>query len=169
VKVRYAAPQDAAAIAAIGRTGFPLAHDGIVPEDVIAAIVAKSYSEAAIAAGIARCTADPDAHFLVVERDGRVVGFLQYADAELHRIYLHADAIGSGAGHALVEELHARLGPGTSYELMVAAANERAIRFYERHGLREHRRVEGNSYYAELNELPLPPDAKPVESIVMRR
>ena len=63
----------------------------------------------------------------------------------------------------------AGLTPGTTYILMVAAANERAIRFYDRHDFRVVRQVEGTSFYRAHMGVQFPPDATPVPSLVMQR
>jgi GNAT superfamily N-acetyltransferase len=84
----------------------------------------------------------------VAERDGRLIGFCSTAPAageppdtaELHTIYLEPDAVGTGAGAALLRralsDLRAR-GVRTTL-LWVLDANARARRFYERGGWRPH-------------------------------
>jgi ribosomal protein S18 acetylase RimI-like enzyme len=49
----------------------------------------------------------------------------------------------------LLRELHARLDVGTSYALMVVAANRPAVSFYEHHGFVEAERVDGVAYMHE--------------------
>ena len=53
-------------------------------------------------------------------------------EPELHRLYLHPQAIGTGAGSALISALHDCLARGECYALLVAASNARAIAVYER-------------------------------------
>jgi GNAT superfamily N-acetyltransferase len=172
--IRDALPADAAAIAAIGTVGFSRIHEplmGVVPTR---AAVEQSYSHDAVVDSITRCAGADDAHFLVAERDGRVVGFLHYdcftSEPELHRIYLDDEEIGRGTGSALMDELHARLGEQASYVLLVVLANEPARQFYARHGLVEERRLpDGRVFYRGSMDLDLPPGGEPVPAVVLRR
>ena len=77
---------------------------------VVRGIVEQSYSLDALRASIARCAHADDAHFLVAETAGRIVGFLHYdcerAEPELHRIYLDTAEKRKGIGSLLLGELH---------------------------------------------------------------
>ena len=80
-----------------------------------------------------------DGHFLVAERDGSVVAFAQFGvgtrGPELSRIYADPAHYGTGAGSALLEELHRRLeGQVEAYVLEVHSKNERGRAFYDRNG-----------------------------------
>jgi ribosomal protein S18 acetylase RimI-like enzyme len=152
--VRDARPADAPGIAAIGTVAVPETYkDLIADRSVMAAIVAQSYAIDALRACVARCAHAADAHFLVAEQAGRIVGFLHYdyagPEPELHRIYVEPARKRQGIGSALLQELHARLDPGASYILMVVAANQPAVSFYERHGFIEAARVDGVVYMHE--------------------
>ncbi len=68
----------------------------------------------------------------------------------------------------LLGELHARLGAGASYILMVIADNHPAVAFYRRHGLVEQARVDGPSYMHEQMGVEFPPDTAPVPALVLR-
>jgi GNAT superfamily N-acetyltransferase len=70
----------------------------------------------------------------VAERGGAIVGFAVVAANRLDHLYVEPDAIGSGVGHALFADVAARRPDG--FELWVFQQNERARRFYERHGCR---------------------------------
>lgn len=173
VLVRDAVPADAGAVAAIGRVGFPMVHETLLGPAATAAVVEQTYAEDAVSRAIERCDAAPDAHFLVAERDGRVAGYLHFDsfgdEPELHRIYVDPGQKGLGVGTALIEELHRRIGPEAEYVLMVAAANRDGIRFYQRHGLVEERRVDGTEFYRRHMGVHFPSDAPRVEALVMRR
>jgi len=170
--VRDAEPSDAAAVAAIGRVAVPDTFRDLCHPSVIDSIVAQSYAPQAVRDCIADCRAAADAHFLVAERDGRVVGFLHYdaagAEPELHRIYLEPALKRQGIGSALMSELHRRLAPGAMYLLMVVADNRPAVAFYQRHGLVEEARVDGPSYMNEHMGVNFPPDTPPVPALVLR-
>jgi len=172
MQVRDGTVDDAPAIAAIGSAAVPRTYAGIFDQSIIDAIIEQTYSVEALRSCIAACAKEHDAHFLVAEDGGRVLGYLHYDAAggqpELHRIYAAPDAIGKGVGSALIGELHHRLAPGTSYVLMVAADNDRAVRFYERHGFTVDAEVNGLAYYEERMGVAFPPDATPVPSVVMR-
>ncbi|HVL96311.1 MAG TPA: GNAT family N-acetyltransferase, partial [Solirubrobacteraceae bacterium] len=157
----------------IGRVAMPAQYDGVVDPVAVAAAVEQTYADDVLADCIARCTAADDAEFLVAERDGGVIGFLHFdsfgAEPELHRLYVDASVRGGGAGHALVEALRQRLPPGAPYMLLVVAANERAVRFYERHGLRVAEVVDGLAYYRSNMGVEFPPGLPTFPMLVMRR
>lgn len=170
--VRDAEPADASGIAAIGREALPRTFGGMVDPAVLHSIVDQSYSVEALEACIARCRSTPDAHFLVAELDRRVVGFLHYDCAgegpELHRIYIDSSLLRRGIGSALLAELHARLAHGTSYILMVIAANVPAVNFYRRHGFVVDAHVDGPTYMSEHMGVTYPQGTQPAPALVMR-
>jgi ribosomal protein S18 acetylase RimI-like enzyme len=171
-KVRDAVPADAEAVASIGKIAIPETFRDIVDPVVLSNIVEQSYAIDALQACITRCRAAADAHFIVAELEGRVVGFLHYdsegLEPELHRIYLEPGVKRRGIGSALLRELHERLSPGASYILMVIAANVPAVRFYQRHGLVEEERVDGPTYMSEHMGVIYPTRPRPAPALVMR-
>ncbi|WP_266172186.1 GNAT family N-acetyltransferase [Dyella subtropica] len=67
---------------------------------------------------------------------GKPSGFCIVKNDELYQLYVSADARGSGTAAALIADAEATLaanGAGTGW-LACAIGNERAIRFYEKHG-----------------------------------
>ncbi|MGI8885617.1 MAG: GNAT family N-acetyltransferase [Gaiellaceae bacterium] len=70
----------------------------------------------------------------VGEMDGRLVGFASLRDGLLGHFYVHPDAQGRGVGSALLENV--KLERPEGFELWVFQRNDRARRFYERHGCR---------------------------------
>lgn len=164
---------DAAAIAEIGRVAFPPTYAGSLEPAVIETVVAALYTDDAVAATVAESAADPHSRFFVVQRDGRVAGFLHYdergSEPELHRIYLHPDAIGIGAGSTLMYALHDSLPANARYVLLVAAANISAIGFYRRHGLTVRDSVDGVDYYRRVMGVDISSDAAPYPAYVMAR
>lgn len=172
VVVRDAEPSDAAAIAAIGMAAVPQTYKDLCEEAVVRNIVEQSYALDALAACIARCAHADDAHFLVAESTGRIVGFLHYdcegPEPELHRIYLDPAVKRKGIGSTLVAELHARLDAGASYILMVIADNHPAVAFYRRHGLVDEAHVDGPTYMHEQMGVNFPADTAPLPALVLR-
>jgi GNAT superfamily N-acetyltransferase len=80
----------------------------------------------------------------VAELGGRVVGFAALRGSWLEHLYVDPGHQGLGVGSALLEwAMRAR---GDGLDLRVFEANERAVRFYERHGfsLVEHGDGSGN-------------------------
>lgn len=170
--VRDAEPTDANAISAIGKVAVPETYRGVVDPSVLRNIVEQSYSIEVLSACIAQCSNSGDAHFIVAEMDGRVVGFLHYdrqgPEPELHRIYIDPALKRRGIGSRLLLELHARLAPGASYILMVIAANLTAVSFYERHGFVQEARVDGPTYMSEHMGVRFPSGTLPAPALVMR-
>jgi ribosomal protein S18 acetylase RimI-like enzyme len=170
--VRDADPADAAGVAAIGKAAVPETYREIVDPVALRNIVEQSYSVAALLACIARCGDTDDAHFIVADLDGRVAGFLHYdcegSDPELHRIYVEPAQKRRGIGSALLRELHQRLAPGSTYILMVIAANLPAVSFYLRHGFIEEAKVDGPTYMSEHMGVIFPAGTRRAPALVLR-
>jgi ribosomal protein S18 acetylase RimI-like enzyme len=166
--IRDATLADAAAIARIGRVAFPATHKSILDERVVRAAVERTYTQQAVEGSILACAPDRDAHFLVAERDGDVVAYLQFdcagAGPELHRIYLDPALTGRGIGSQLMKALEQRLKPGSSYIVRVAAANRGALRFYKRHGFEQEAREEALPYGVDTG-----PGLPPVPALLLSR
>ena len=173
VLVRDAAPEDAAAVSAIGTEAMPAQYAGLIDPAVIAAAVSQTYAPSAIAECIERCQEAEDAIFLVAESSRQVAGFLHFdafgPEPELHRLYLDPLRRGAGIGSLLMDELHQRVPADLAYMLLVVAGNDGAVRFYERHGLRREATVNGLEYYSERMGVVFPADAPPAQLMLMRR
>lgn len=170
--VRAAVAADAPAVAAVGRVAFTRQYVGLVDPANYTWAAQQWYSDEAVEASIKHCERDPAACFLVAERDGALLGFLQYDEAgpqpELHRIYVAPSAQGSGVGALLMNALHEQLPPPASYVLVVVEGNDDAVRFYQRHGLRQDGRVDAHSYYRETAGITFPAGAQDFYCILMR-
>jgi putative acetyltransferase len=79
----------------------------------------------------------PKARFIVAEAAGTIIGFVtaEPTTGYLDQIVVAPEAWGRGVAEALLAEAK-RLSPGR-LELLVNADNERAIRFYRKHGFRD--------------------------------
>jgi len=75
-----------------------------------------------------------DHELWVAEEEGRVVGLAAIGVDTLGQLYVHPDYQGRGIGSALLAKTIELLPSG--FTLWTFPANERACRFYERHGLR---------------------------------
>lgn len=169
--MRPARALDAEAIASIGRVAFPPTYAAFLDPAVIATVVDQLYSTDAVSASLAASRTDPAARFLVAERGGAVIGFLDYdefgPEPELHRIYLSPEAIGTGAGSALMNALHGDLPDRAGYVLLVAGENTRAVEFYRRHGLTVRESIDAIPYYRERMGVAIHPGAEPVAAHIM--
>lgn len=144
VEIRGASADDADAIAAVHIASWRETYAQLLPErffDAAALEVRRRMWNRILAL-------DPiPGKVVVAEREGRVVGFAfagsawhpdasrglePASDLHLFSIYLLEAEHGRGVGSALLE---ATIGE-RSAQLWVASANERARRFYERHGFR---------------------------------
>jgi GNAT superfamily N-acetyltransferase len=142
--IRRAGPDDAEALAAIGRATFAETFGHLYPPEDLAAFLAESH-------GLARATADladPKKAVWLVETDAQVVGYavagpcklphpeVTPACGELERIYLLAAQHGGGAGSRLLAETLAWLEKDGPRRLWIGVWSENlgAQRLYARHG-----------------------------------
>lgn len=137
VTIRRATPADAEALAHLHVDVWDDAYTGLMPQGIL------DDRRARVAARVQRwqeiLDQDPDV-FLAESEDG-LIGFAAAGpsqdndvdtDLELRALYVRATWWGTGVGYALFETT---VGDRAAY-LWVLAANERAIRFYERQGFR---------------------------------
>ena len=139
VSVRDALAADAEAIARVASVSWSETYRDIFEPAFIAEFLDANYQPAALAGQADRAAGLADGHFLVAERDGDVVAFAQFGvgprGPELSRIYADPAHFGTGAGSALLEELHRRIaGSVDAYVLEVHSKNERGRAFYDRNG-----------------------------------
>jgi RimJ/RimL family protein N-acetyltransferase len=137
--VRDARAEDAARIAEVARASWTDTYREIFEADFIEDFLERNYAPEDLARQAERAAAREDGHLLVAERDGSVIAFAQFdrgpRGPQLFRIYADPAAYGTGAGHALLEELHRRLeGRVIEYVLDVHSRNARGRAFYDRHG-----------------------------------
>ena len=140
-EIRPAAPEDAAAVSDVLTAAGVAAWGGFLGEERIE--------------GATRGVRHP-ADLVAVDEEG-VFGFVSWdADTgEITRLYTHPRAWGHGAGRALLDRaLDALRAAGRSQAwLNTEERNERARRFYERHGWREDGPARVRSWHgAELRE-----------------
>jgi ribosomal protein S18 acetylase RimI-like enzyme len=91
-----------------------------------------------------------------------------YDLSKLHRIYVDPDKKRGEVGRGLMQELHARLEPGTQYILLVAEANTDAQAFYERQGLVTENRVDGPQHYSAAMAIETDAPPPPASALLMR-
>ena len=139
IAVRDATAGDAAAIRRVAQGSWRDTYRDIFEPTFIEAFLDRNYSEAALATAAEAAGSRDGAAFLVAERDGEIVGYLQFGEGprgpELFRIYADPAHYGTGVGSVLLAELHRRIeGIVDSYVLDVHSRNQRGRAFYERNG-----------------------------------
>jgi RimJ/RimL family protein N-acetyltransferase len=139
ISVRDATAKDAEAIARVARASWAETYRDIFEPGFIAEFLDANYQPAALAVQAERASGSPDGHFLVAERSGAVVAYAQFGigmrGPELFRIYADPAHFRTGAGSALLAELHRRLeGRVDAYVVEVHSQNERGRAFYDRSG-----------------------------------
>ena len=139
--VRDALPGDVEAIRSVAETTWWATYEDLRGPEWIREHLAEFYAPDLLADQIEAAAAGDDAHFLVAEADGKVVGYLHFLVMDdrgpyLRRLYVLPELHGVGVGRALVMELHQRLGAGASYQLDVHPENHRAVGFYRGFGAR---------------------------------
>ena len=77
----------------------------------------------------------------VAERGGGIVAFLALEGRDVRMLYVQPDCIGAGAGSLLLEGAKRS---AEALELWCFQANQRARRFYERHGFKAVRFTDGS-------------------------
>lgn len=145
LRVRRAVPGDAAGVAEVHVASWQVGYAGLLPDDLLARLSVEERTRSwttNLAASDGRCT-------LVALDDGdRVLGFASVGpdrddDAapgtgELWALYAHPDSWRRGVGSSLMgaatDELVTRGFDRAT--LWVLTSNDRARRFYERHGWR---------------------------------
>lgn len=130
VDIRPATPTDSARVAEIWHAGWHDAHDGKVPDALVAARPRESFDRRAV---------DRVPDTVVAVADGEVVGFVMVEGDEIDQVYVAAAHRGSGTAAPLLaagERRVAEAGHPTAW-LAVVPANTRARRFYERQGWRD--------------------------------
>lgn len=138
--VRDANASDIEAIRSVANDTWWDTYGELRDPEWIRSHLAEYYSPQLLARHIDEAGSLDGFHFLVAQVDGEVMGYLHFQQFEerggpyLRRLYVHPLAQGGGLGRALVEELHRRLDPGTTYLLDVHYDNRKAIGFYRSFG-----------------------------------
>lgn len=135
--VRPATEADIQAVQEVARWTWFATYAGHVADDDIDRFVRANYNYARLRRAIERLGEG----FLVADTDDGIAGYAMVsatdeATAELHSIYILPRYHGQGIGKALWAEAvdYASASGFAALALWVLASNERARRFYERHG-----------------------------------
>lgn len=127
--VRAAEEADLDPLARIWHAGWQEAHARILPTELARYRTLEGF-RSTLQANLRRVR--------VAGPPGQPLGFCIVKDDELHQLYVAAEARGSGVATTLLVDAEARLGAlGVELGwLACAIGNERAARFYEKHGWR---------------------------------
>lgn len=136
MQVREATPEDAEAVRRVADVTWHDAHDDIVGAEAVELFLGKYYDPADLRE---RYGSDGGTTFVAVV-DGTVVGYASGIPEDdaytLGSIYVHPDHQGAGVGSALLDRVE-DAGAAAGYEtlqLVVMAANDDSISFYESRG-----------------------------------
>lgn len=145
VKLRPACSDDIPALAALGRDSFVAKFGHMYRPEDLAAFLAETHSESAVAAELA----DPRRKYRLAEVDGALAGYCklaipstlaEHSDArrpiEIKQLYTDPALTGWGLGGALMEWAldEARGWGADAIQLSVWSGNAGAQRFYARYG-----------------------------------
>jgi diamine N-acetyltransferase len=142
--IRSARLSDAPALSELAKRTWSDAFGGSVSPDDEAVELENTRSEAYFIDALRETT------ILVAERDGALLGYVQFGDVDtpevearpgdqgLHRIYVETALQGRGLGRRLLNAAlqHPRLADASRIYLTVWEKNERALRLYESFGFR---------------------------------
>ena len=143
ITIRAATPGDADAIGAVHVESWRWAYRPQLPDDLL-----DGLDPAERAAEWRRILESGEIDVIVADDEGRLVGFASAATSrdddalpgtgEVLTVYVVEDAVGTGAGRALLVGAQGllRARGHTRATLWVLESNERARRFYERNGWR---------------------------------
>jgi len=144
MRVRQMAPSDIPAVAQAHRRAWQVAYRGILSDGLL-----DGLSQAEFERNWQGILRRPNRTTLVVEREGRVVGYAAFgpshegqengsAACEIIGLYVHPDHWGQGAGGRLLAEALAQLGQRGFARTIVWTMRDNALarRFYEKHGFR---------------------------------
>lgn len=148
VRVRPATADDEEAIAAIWVPGWREAHEGRVPDELL---------EHRSAEDLRRRVASMIEAATVAEIGRTVAGFVVIRDDCVDQMYVGGDHRGTGAAGELLS--HAEAGIGERHDrawLAVVAGNDRARRFYERHGWRDEGPFDHLTWTTDGRTIPVP-------------
>jgi ribosomal protein S18 acetylase RimI-like enzyme len=110
---------------------------------------------------------------LVAAEDGEIVAFLDFGrepeSLELRRLYTQPEGTSRGIGSALLSHLESSLAAGTRYRIVVLAANERGLAFWQRHGFHTVSEIDGVEHFTAHRGVRFDKDARPEPLVVMDR
>lgn len=155
--IRTPDPADIDPLAVVWHEAWHEAHAHLVPPELTRARTLESFRER-----IAKALP----HLRVAGAPGAPVGFCLVKDDELYQLFVAASARGSGVAAALLADGEALLAARRVHTAWLACAigNDRAARFYEKHGWR---RVGTMVNYAETSNGAFPLEVWRYEKVLI--
>lgn len=142
VRIRPATPDDAGEIARVHIASWREAYAGVVADEYLADLDASARAD--FWRGVLQDRHDVRVWVAEDEEDRHLHGFAALGPArdedaerrtlEIYSMYLEPSAWGQGVARELLRTVVAAVPDGDPVTLWVLAANERARRFYRRHG-----------------------------------
>lgn len=127
MKLRSANPDDIDRLAGIWHTGWQETHAPLLPVELARYRTVENFTKL-LTANLPNVT--------VAENDGVILGLCITKADELFQLYVTAEARGTGVGAQLLHDGEKRIaadGHGVAW-LACAIGNDRAARFYQKHG-----------------------------------
>jgi ribosomal protein S18 acetylase RimI-like enzyme len=131
IKIRYANVDDLTTIEQLAREIWPVTYAEIVAPDHLNYMLNLFYNNAALRDQML----DQQQTFLMVELDGRSVGFASFSTVEpgiskLHKIYVHPDTQGKGIGKQLIDFITDHLHTQSIHTLRLNVNRYNKARFF---------------------------------------
>ena len=141
--IRTASERDLPAVQTLLGTCWHATYDEIYGAERVSAITADWHSLPSLKARLAK----PYSEFIVAEGPKGITGMAFASQSDpgfvlLHQLYILPYAQGRGLGGEMLSEIEAAFPDAKAIRLEVEAANEKAVRFYERHGFETVSRTE---------------------------
>jgi ribosomal protein S18 acetylase RimI-like enzyme len=131
INIRLANENDLTTVEQLAREIWPVAYDGIVPPQQLAYMLDLIYSNASLRDQLL----NQHHTFLMVEQDGKPVGFAAYSTiapgvSKLHKLYVHQSTQGQGLGKMLVDHIITQLKPQSFHTLRLNVNRYNKARFF---------------------------------------
>jgi ribosomal protein S18 acetylase RimI-like enzyme len=143
IYIRTASERDLPAVQKLLGICWHATYDDIYGAERVSAITADWHSMANLKAQLAT----PYSEFIVAEGSDGIAGMAYASQSDpgfvmLHQLYILPGAQRQGLGSQMLYEIEAAFPDAKAARLEVEAANEKAVRFYERHGFQTASRTE---------------------------
>lgn len=131
ITIRFANVNDLTTVEQLAREIWPVAYDGIVPPQQLAYMLDLIYNNAALRHQLL----NQQHIFLMVELEGKPVGFAAYATvapgvSKLHKLYVHQNTQGRGIGKQLIDHIIAQLRSQSFHTLRLNVNRYNKARFF---------------------------------------
>lgn len=131
IQIRLATVNDLTTVEQLAREIWPVAYDGIVPPQQLAYMLDLIYNNNALRDQLL----NQQHIFLMVEREGKPIGFAAYSTvapgvSKLHKLYVHQNTQGQGIGKQLIDHIIAQLRSQSFHTLRLNVNRYNKARFF---------------------------------------